>query len=228
MLLTKRLKYQTIFLILTVVVFLNTTFISPAPNSTVFSLEEAELDTLITTITQNPHFLTLIEGSSLLIGKVIANYQTNFVQNHEPSNRLLIRHIISIDPGITLREIKRETGLAMGVIQYHLNILENKDVESLRLGRTKHFFLKISEFTAEEKVVLALQRNPTIRAILDKLYQGSGFITQKELVLETGKSRALISYYIKSLKFYGIVETIPRQVKLSHTFTLQEDLRDLL
>ena len=215
MFLTKRLKFQILFLILAIVIFLNAAFVSPAPVAANLPLEESKFDAILTSIGQNLPFVSIVEASSILIGKVIVNYKSLFTQDrHEPFNRILIKGIIDLDPGITLREIKRETSLAMGVIQYHLNFLDGKDIESLKLGRTKHFFSITSDFTHEEKTILSLQRNPTIKCILGLLNKQNGFITQKELVSETGKSRALISYYIKSLKAYGIIESAPDRLGL--------------
>ncbi len=223
------MKFQILFLILAIVVFFSTALFTPAPVTANLNLKENTIENLVTSIGQYSHFLSVVECSSLLIGKVIANYKNHFTPtDEEPVNRVLIKEIIKLDPGITLREIKRETNLAMGVIQYHLNLLEGKEVESLKLGRTRHFFIKPSEFTEEGKIILSLQRNHTIKTIIELLNRECGFISQKELVKETGKSRALISYYIKSLKTYGIVETVPRQVKLNPCFTSFDDVKILV
>ena len=145
---------------------------------------------------------------SVLAGKIaIEGYQRWQNPKQEiPMNRITVKEIISYNPGISLREIQRSTGLAMGVLQYHLRFLEDGEIESLKQGRSKHFFEVKSQFSYEEKIFLSLTRNLKIRKILTSLSSTSTIYSQKDLVDQTGNSRALISYYIKILKQQGIID----------------------
>ena len=72
--------------------------------------------------------------------------------------------IAEYDSRSRLREIQRKTGFALGVLQYHLNRFDSRDIESLNLGRCKHFYSTQSHFSATEKIGLAVLRNENIKS----------------------------------------------------------------
>ncbi len=142
---------------------------------------------------------------SILLGKVSIEHL--IWENDEiPINRLIIYSTIYDNPGITFRELQRITKLANGVIQYHLMFLQDSDIEYLKLGRCKHFFDIKGSFTEEEKLILSLKQNQNVASILKVLLKNNGNINQKQLAEETGISKALTSYYIKTLKEQKIIE----------------------
>ncbi len=143
-----------------------------------------------------------------------------------PQNRIIIQEMISKNPGISLRELQRMTGLGMGGIQYHIYQLESEIIESLKLGRCKHFFISSARFTDQERIFYSLNRNQNIRIILESLRLKQDGCTQKDLVLSTGNSKSLISYYVKILKNHKIIEDHKRTLKISDCFNLlkQSDL----
>ena len=145
---------------------------------------------------------------TVILAKITLDRYQKWQNNHqEPHiNRILLSQIISHDPGISLREIQRTAGLAMGVIQYHMRYLEDSAIESFKQGRSKHFFEINGYYTYEEKLWLSLTRNPNIKLILMSLGSDKSAFSQKDLVDQTGNSRALISYYIKILKQQGILD----------------------
>lgn len=157
-------------------------------------------------------------NSTLLL---LSTFSINSLEERKESknrNRLIIKRIISQSPGINLREIQRTSNLAMGVIQYHLQYLEAKEIkeiESLRLGRSKHFFESF-RFNQKEKVWFSLNRNQNIKYILDLLENNQ--YTQKDLVQLTGISKSLISYYVKNLERNGLIERKNSQVRISRDF----------
>jgi biotin operon repressor len=145
---------------------------------------------------------------TIIVGKLsLGRYQKWQNNQQEPHiNRLLLSQIISRNPGISLRAIQRQAGLAMGVIQYHMRYLEDSEIESFKQGRSKHFFNINGHYSYEEKLWLSLTRNPNIKMILTSLGSENNAISQKDLVERTGNSRALISYYIKILRQQGILD----------------------
>lgn len=52
---------------------------------------------------------------------------------------MIIKETIEQNPGIGLREIQRATGFSMGVTQYHLRCLEAEEIESFKVGNSKHY-----------------------------------------------------------------------------------------
>lgn len=159
----------------------------------------------------------------LLIGKVSLE-NLKYLETKKPisrnKNRVIIKTAITENPGIRLREIQRSTNLAMGVIQYHIRSLESEEceIESLRFGRSKHFFLSSAMFSIEQKLWFSLSRNQNIKNILEILVESDGHYSQKDLSLFTGNSKSLISYYIKVLRFNGVIEVENHQLRISEDF----------
>ncbi len=234
MLLTKSSKLKIFFFFVTILLFISTLHVfnnhfGPQPQEVGVMIELSISSTrdLQTSVKQTCFgylFNTKISEvaswiPTIFIGKIsFERFQKWQNEKQEiPINRLLLKEIITQNPGISLREIQRSTGLAMGVIQYHLRFLENTVIESFKQGRSKHFFEVESQFSYEEKLWLSLIRNPTIKRILTSIGSENHPSSQKDLVLKTGNSRALISYYIKLLKQQGIIEINTERHKLRIT-----------
>lgn len=135
-----------------------------------------------------------------------------------PQNLVLIQDMIGKNPGISLRELQRKTGLGMGGIQYHIYKLESNIVEPFKLGKCKHFFIASARLTSQEKIWYSLNRNDNIRNILESLRETQNGCSQKDLTQYTGNSKSLISYYVKILKNHEIIEDHERVLKLSDEF----------
>ncbi|MFX1507859.1 MAG: hypothetical protein ACFFDC_17360, partial [Promethearchaeota archaeon] len=162
----------------------------------------------------------------ILIGTIYLE-KPKYHESKRNKNRTIIKATISDNPGINLREIQRSTNLAMGVIQYHIRSLESREpeIESLKFGRSKHFFLSNPKLSVEEKLWFSLSRNPNIRSILDLIVFSGGHYSQKDLSLFTGKSKSLISYYIKVLRLNGVIEVDNHQLRISEEFSGKEYIR---
>lgn len=155
----------------------------------------------------------------LLVGTINVE-KLKYQETRRNKNKSMIITTISENPGISLREIQRSTNLAMGVIQYHIRSLESGEyeIESLRFGRSKHFFLSSARFSLEQKLWFSLNRNQNIKNILDLLLISNRTLSQKDISLFTGRSKSLISYYTKVLRFNGVIEVENNQLKISENF----------
>jgi DNA-binding MarR family transcriptional regulator len=157
----------------------------------------------------------------LFIGTVSPSRQKWF-EKEKSKNKYQINETIENNPGITLREIQRATGLAMGVVQYHIHNLEKEDnqVESYKLGKSKHFFnIQNIQKSHIEMLWLSINRNTKVKNILlflDSANQKE--FRQKDIVIHTGFSKALVSYYIKNLKQQGIIEIDDNFIQISNLF----------
>ena len=154
----------------------------------------------------------------LLVGTINVE-KLKYQETRRNKNKSMIITTISENPGISLREIQRSTNLAMGIIQYHIRSLESGEyeIESLRFGRSKHFFLSSARFSIEQKLWFSLNRNQNIKNILDLLLV-SGTLSQKDISLYTGRSKSLISYYTKVLRFNGVIKVENNQLRISEDF----------
>ncbi|MHA2244851.1 MAG: winged helix-turn-helix transcriptional regulator [Candidatus Hodarchaeales archaeon] len=174
---------------------------------------------LVGIIPPNSDTESTLNLSLLIIGKVILDREKSLnLKADVPINRQIIKMTVVHNPGISLREIQRTTGLAMGVVQYHLRYLETEEIESFRHGRCKHFFDSDSSFSYKEKLWLSILRNPNIKSILTFLASNKNECFQKDLIDSTGNSRALISYYIKNLKQNGIIKGNCNQLLVTEEF----------
>ena len=172
------------------------------------SLEQA-IDIKFIKYTQAEELFSLENVSSfqlLLLGKLSQDKlgsRNSF--SEKITKKIAIQDVIIQTPGITLREIQRKTGFALGVLQYHLNRFDSRDIESLNLGRCKHFYSSQAQFSDTEKIGLAVLRNQNIKFILNCVNSDDQAYRQKDISELTGLSKFLVSYYIKQLRHLGIL-----------------------
>ncbi len=118
------------------------------------------------------------------------------------TKEVLLQRILQ-HPGIRYRELMRLTGLANGVLAYHLSSLERSDL--VRVDRksrmTRYYPLSVSD---DESVVLKYVRHEPVRKILLFIFDHE-LCTFSEIVEYTGKAPSTISLHLKRLKEDGIV-----------------------
>ncbi len=113
-------------------------------------------------------------------------------------NRSKILKQIVLNPGVRYRELLRLTGLANGVLSYHLKILE----ESRRIkvnrdeNRVTRYYPK--SIKTKEFHVIAYIRNSTTRQIIQLLLK-QGHSTFKDIVKHTNKVPSTVSWHLKRL-----------------------------
>ncbi|MDA4125316.1 MAG: winged helix-turn-helix transcriptional regulator [Thaumarchaeota archaeon] len=112
---------------------------------------------------------------------------------------------IKTHPGIHLRKIGRELGLATGDVQYHLYKLENQGrVNSSRRGLYKLFYPS-DLFGETQKKLLGVLSQETAREVLLNVIQNPN-TSQEELALILQVSQPTISWHIKRLVELGILQ----------------------
>src|ERR1041385_7624614 len=119
------------------------------------------------------------------------------------STQDLLLKLIDREPGIRYRELLRLTGLANGVLTYHLSALERASV--VRVDRqsriTRYYPVNVPE---NESQVLNYIRHEPINEIISFVLR-QDMCTFTELVEHTGKAPSTISAPLKRLKDAGIV-----------------------
>jgi len=110
-------------------------------------------------------------------------------------NRYSIHGLIIDNPGINFAAILEELGLPMGVITYHLDVLERENyVRSVRDGRLKRFF------TTDTRIPKTYRMSPEdIRDALVDLVSAMPGISQKEIIREIGIDRETVGYHLREL-----------------------------
>lgn len=118
--------------------------------------------------------------------------------------RSRIYDFIKMHPGIHVREISRELGLAMGDLQYHLYGLEKQGrIKTLRRGLYK-FIFATEIFGERQSVILSILSQETPRELLLHLIERPNS-SQKDLAMFIKLSQPTINWHMKRLVDQGIV-----------------------
>ncbi|OPY26049.1 MAG: Regulator of chromosome condensation (RCC1) repeat protein [Methanocella sp. PtaU1.Bin125] len=119
-------------------------------------------------------------------------------------NRGRVLDFVAANPGATLSEISRDTGMNMGTVRYHVFILElNHKVKPFREGKFIRYFPNSNFYSQEEQLVIAMMRREPIRAIINTLTWSPGQ-TNSDLSKVLGQSESAVSEHMKILCDRGI------------------------
>ncbi|MHA1265634.1 MAG: winged helix-turn-helix transcriptional regulator [Candidatus Helarchaeota archaeon] len=129
------------------------------------------------------------------------------------STRQQIYDVIAQNEGIHLREICRMLNKKMGVIQYHIYILESaKLINSMKDGRYKRFFVNHYD-NPEHRTIIALLQRETTGKVLNLIYQQSiqgRSISHTTIAKELGSSNQALTWHIHKLEDAGIISILKR------------------
>jgi predicted transcriptional regulator len=125
-------------------------------------------------------------------------------QNSNSTQDRILEYINS-HPGVHLRQMCRELGLAMGDVQYHIRRLElDGRITSARRGLYRFFYPSLL-FGQKQKDVLSFLSLETPREILLSIIERPD-IGQDELSRAAGISQPSVSWHLKRLIELQIVE----------------------
>jgi predicted transcriptional regulator len=126
------------------------------------------------------------------------NHDGDYKREYSSENKLYIYKYIVNYPGVHLRSICRELGLAMGDTQYQLSILEKEGrIKSKRVGNHRHYY-PVTIPNEQNESILAFLRQETIRDILIYLMENPGS-NQKSLANFKNVSAPTIKWYMSKL-----------------------------
>lgn len=132
---------------------------------------------------------------------------------------------IQDNPGCHLRRIKREIGISMGTVQYHLHKLEKMGrVTSTRSGLYKYYFPS-GLFRENEKEILEVLTHETARKILMFIIEQKS-PTQTDIVNSVRISARSISWHVGRLIALKMIREI-KDGKYKR-YQLQDDAKDIL
>lgn len=125
--------------------------------------------------------------------------QTGPTDNKQRVYEYIVRY-----PGSHLRKIGKDLSLAMGNIQYHLNLLEkNGSIKSRRINFRKVYYAA-SILPERHESILAILRNETPRDIVVYLIENPS-ATQTEIVDHMAFAAPTISWHMSRLIEMGLV-----------------------
>ncbi|MGP8125634.1 MAG: winged helix-turn-helix transcriptional regulator [Nitrososphaerales archaeon] len=132
------------------------------------------------------------------------------------SNKARVYEHIKKHPGIHLRKMCRDLGLAMGDVQYHVNLLEKDgSVQSSRHGLYRHFYAA-GLFAENQSLILGVLAQETPRELLLLLIAAPGS-NQEELAASLHLSAPTISWNMKRLVDLGLVRREQRGRSATYT-----------
>jgi len=131
-------------------------------------------------------------------------------------------------PGIHFRELRRRTGLAIGSLQYHLDVLcKTRLVRAEKRGKFIRYFPLIGEPSKEEREALSLLREENVRKIV--LYiADKKRATNRQLARFLGLSPSTVSFHISKLVSAGLVSKQRRRKKSYFVLTNPELVKDVI
>ena len=160
----------------------------------------------------NNFSILIIDGAITIV--VIAfgmNIFADYVFNKENSieleqnSRSNIYNVIKENQGIHLREICRKLDKKMGVIQYHIHVLEKANlIDSMKEGRYRRFFIH-NENGVDTKIVMCFLQRESSRKILEYLLFNEEKTSHGELADFLGISSQAITWHMKKLDEKGVV-----------------------
>jgi len=163
---------------------------------------------------------TIFKDVSVIISIIAGIKLTNYIlltdeqkENLLQDTRFKIYDLIQKNEGIHLREICRLLNKKMGVIQYHIQVLEKSGlIVSIKDGRYRRFFTNVKELKDySNKIIVSMTRRETTMKLLEQIYKNNGTgIYHKQLAEQIGISSQAITWHIKRL----INENIIRSVKV--------------
>ncbi len=123
----------------------------------------------------------------------------------ELSSRKKIYKEIEKAPGIHFRELQRRTKLAIGSLQYHLEVLQKRHlIKAMKKGKFTRFFPVYGEHSEDEKTTLSLLREESVRRIVLYLIQRRA--TNKQLAKKLGLAPSTVSFHMQKLIEAGLVK----------------------
>ncbi|MFQ6106395.1 MAG: winged helix-turn-helix transcriptional regulator [Thermoplasmata archaeon] len=142
-------------------------------------------------------------------------------------NRKRIYDHVSRYPGTYLREIQKELGLEMGVLEYHLNYMERKGLLSSEIdGRLRRFYVR-REIAFPDRRILGLMRQRVPRRIAIRAMLESE-VSFEDLREEVGISKSTLSFHLKKMRSLGILQEKREGRKTFYSIRNEDDVARVL
>lgn len=163
------------------------------------------------TVPQDATMLAKILGALVVlwgIAKMLLVYILGLVARdplHNKRRREIHDHLR--ETGMShVREISRATGIPLGSLHYHLNLLcRARCVVSVRRENYRVYFLPSKEFCSEDIRRLALLADPTRRSLAEALVHCAP-LSQRDLCACLGASQPSVSRHLSKLEAEGLIE----------------------
>jgi predicted transcriptional regulator len=116
-----------------------------------------------------------------------------------------IKLLVSLQPGLHLRELQRQIGLSFSSTRYHVDKLA-KDGEIDRVEDNGYSRIYPAGIEQSDKVLLMLLRRESDRRILSSFLRENS-LSQQRLTDLTGLAKSTVSEHLATLLKMGVVRT---------------------
>ncbi|MHA1792585.1 MAG: winged helix-turn-helix transcriptional regulator [Promethearchaeota archaeon] len=150
-------------------------------------------------------------------------------EGENASTRDQVYSLIQKVPGIHFRDICRRLNKEIGVIQYHVYILQKfGEITNFKDGRYTRYFVRSYDFDELGKSIVSAWLRPIERKILIKLYHSSrNEIITKDLLNECNVTIQAISWHLNRLRKYNLIEDSTSS-RVSLPGTVQNKIQELV
>jgi predicted transcriptional regulator len=165
---------------------------------------------------------TLAFSANLLTFPVAFNVGSAFSEKpafSENFTRTMVLNFVKDNPGVQFRGICSGLGLSVGVVQFHLAVLQKTGLVSfIRKGRYKRFFAA-GKFSRKEMGTIAELRLSTVKNILKALLEGKR-VSHHDLAVQVSISSQGLTWQMNRLRETGLIQET--RTGLSVTYMLEQ------
>ncbi len=166
--------------------------VSSAADRPIFFSDFQHIDNL------HPHLTVSVP---IVVG---ASLHSNATQPLDQPTRLQIYSYIKDNPGVHFRGICGSLGLSLGVVQYHLGVLEHAGfITAYTDGQNKRYF-ESNAYSKTDMQLISLMRHETTAKILTILAQDRSAL-QKDIARTLGISPQALTWQMNQLKKSGLI-----------------------
>lgn len=145
-----------------------------------------------------------------------ASLHSNGTHPLDQPTRLEIYNFIKNNPGVHFRGICDSLSLSVGVVQYHLSILEHVHlIKGYADGQNKRFF-ENNAFSNSDMQLISLARHETTGKILTILAQ-NGSALHKDVARTLGVSSQALTWQMNQLKKTGLVNAEKTSINVKYS-----------
>lgn len=145
----------------------------------------------------------------------------------EQPTRQEIYNYITANPGVHFRGICDGLGLSVGVVQYHLDVLEHADkIVGFIDGQNRRYF-EAGAYSETQMQLISLVRHETTAKILAILTQNDG-VLHRNLACSLGITSQALTWQMNRLKDAGLIHSEQVGVNVQYSVTCPDAIRQAL
>jgi len=135
-----------------------------------------------------------------------ASLHSNSTPLLDQPTRLEINNFVKNNPGVHFRGICDGLGLSVGVVQYHLSVLDRAGfITGYSDGQNKRYF-EANVFTQTDMKLISLMRHETTAEILTILSQNPSAL-HRDIACSLGVSSQALTWQMNQLKKTGLINS---------------------